>query len=96
LRTRLIVAIVIALGEMVPFTKGTQSMQREHLKDARRIKGLTAIALSGVTEIKEEKIYAVERGRYAPSREEAIAWAAALQLRPEVAFPEIFGTRGRK
>ena len=71
-------------------------MQREHLKEARLAAGLTAVALSAQTGIKEEKIYQVERGRYAPSREEAMTWAAALGLRPAVAFPEFFGKGGAR
>jgi ribosome-binding protein aMBF1 (putative translation factor) len=71
-------------------------MQREHLKEARRAAGLTAVALSEKTEIKEEKIYQVERGRYLPHREEAARWAAALGMRPAVAFPEFFSKGGAR
>jgi DNA-binding XRE family transcriptional regulator len=71
-------------------------MQREHLKEARKTKGLTAIALSAATGIKEEKIYQVERGRYRPKRGEALTWAAVLGLRPGVAFPELFTGRAHQ
>jgi transcriptional regulator with XRE-family HTH domain len=65
-------------------------MIREHLKDARRARHLTALALAEITGIKEEKVYQVERGRYAPSREDAIVWALTLGMTPAAAFPEIF------
>lgn len=72
-------------------------MTRQHLKDARRARGLTALALSAATGIKEEKIYQVERGRYAPNREEAARWAAALRMPPRIAFPEYFaGEKGAR
>jgi DNA-binding XRE family transcriptional regulator len=70
-------------------------MIREHLKEARKALGLTALSLSSSTGIKEEKIYQVERGRYAPSRKEAATWAAALGMRPAVAFPELFAKGAR-
>ena len=66
-------------------------MRRTRLKQARLAQGLTAIALSELTGIREEKVFAVERGRYMARREEAVTWAAALHMKPEEAFPELFG-----
>lgn len=69
-------------------------MSRDHLKNARRAAGLTALRLSELSGIAEQKIYAVERGRYRPRRDEALTWAAALAMPPETAFPELFDTEG--
>ena len=71
-------------------------MRREHLTRARRALGLTALDLGERSGIGEEKVYAVERGRYRPTREEAVRWAAALGVPVESAFPEIVNaTTGR-
>jgi len=70
-------------------------MRREHLKAARLALGLSALALGEKTGIKEERIFAVERGRYRPRLEEGLTWATALNMRPEVAFPELFDDGGR-
>ena len=66
-------------------------MRREHLKTARATLGLTALDLGERAAIKEEKIFAVERGRYMPTRFEASRWASVLGMPPAQAFPEIFG-----
>jgi hypothetical protein len=56
--------------------------------------GLTALALGERATIKEEKVFAVERGRYGCTRDEGCRWAAALGLEPAAAFPENFTTEG--
>jgi len=73
-------------------------MRRSHLKIARLSLGLTALALGERAAIHEEKVFQVERGRYLPTRDEAIRWAAALGMRPTKAFPEFFaaGAGGEK
>jgi len=70
-------------------------MKREHLKAARRLLGLTALELGDRAGVTEEKVFQVERGRYRPTREEAIRWADALSMPREVAFPEMFGAEQR-
>ena len=68
---------------------------REHLRNARRAAGLTALALGELCGVREQKVYMVERGRYSPTRAEAERWSAALGMTPREAFPEIFGdTKG--
>jgi len=73
------------------------TMRREHLKEARRALGLSALALGERAGIKEEKIFQVERGRYLPTQAEARSWADALDMPAVVAFPELFtpAERGR-
>lgn len=71
-------------------------MRRDYLKTARLALGLTALDLGEQTAIKEEKIFQVERGRYLPTRDEATRWAAALGMRPGVAFPELFAKGGAR
>lgn len=61
-------------------------MIRDALKLARKSKKLTAIELSKITGIKEEKIYAVERGRYNATDEEKTKWAEALGVKAEEVF----------
>jgi len=70
-------------------------MTRGQLKDARRTRGLTALAPSAQAAVKEEADQ-VEGGRYAPNREEAIRRAAARGMRPGVAFPELFAKGGTR
>lgn len=69
-------------------------MSRDHLRNARRAAGLTALRLSELSGVTEQKIYAVERGRYRPTRGEAITWAAVLGMPPEDCFPELFNQIG--
>ena len=70
-------------------------MKREHLKTARRQLGLTALELGDRAGVTEEKVFQVERGRYRPTREEAIRWADVLSIPRETAFPEMFGAEQR-
>ena len=65
-------------------------MKRDHLKTARRAMGLTALQLGEHAGIKEQKVFAVERGRYLPTRDEATRWAGVLGMAPAKAFPAIF------
>lgn len=67
-------------------------MRRHHLQDARRVLGLTALDVGEQIGTTEERIFAVERGRYRPRIDEAVLWAAALSMPPSVAFPELFTT----
>ena len=69
-------------------------MQRKALKDARETAGLTALALSEETGIRECRLYALERGRGRFHRNEALALANALHTRPEILAPELFGKEG--
>ena len=64
-------------------------MSRDILKTARLIKGLTALRLGELADVREEKVYQVERGRYLPTTDEAVRWAKVLDIEPEVAFPEM-------
>lgn len=65
-------------------------MTRQHLKDARKRKGWTALDLAERIGATEEHVYQVERGRYGTKPETAGRWAKALDMAPAVAFPEIF------
>ena len=65
-------------------------MRRDHVRKARRQLGLSALALSELTGIGEDKIFQVERGRYLPTRAEAEAWASVLRQDPEALFPELY------
>jgi transcriptional regulator with XRE-family HTH domain len=65
-------------------------MRRTELKEARLSLGLSALELGERAGIREERVFAVERGRYRPRKGEATAWANALNLKPECAFPELF------
>jgi len=67
-------------------------MKRQHLKAARMARGLTALALGELANVREEKIYAVERGRYLPTSAEATRWAESLGMPLNEAFPELFDT----
>ena len=64
--------------------------KRSMLTVARRASGLTALALADQIDVSEQKIYAVERGRYRPTIGEAERWAKALGLRPNVLWPDLF------
>ena len=65
-------------------------IERRHLKTARLQKGRTAFEQAKIIDTTENKVYGVERGRFAPDAELAIRWAASLNMNPEEAFPEIF------
>lgn len=65
-------------------------MTRQHLKEARKRKGWTALHLAEHIGATEEHVYQVERGRYGTKPETAERWADALDMTPAVAFPEIF------
>jgi len=67
------------------------SLRREHLRIARLRLGMTALDLAEAAgNLTEPKVYNVERGRCAPTRDEALSWAAALAMPPKTAFPEVF------
>ena len=51
---------------------------------------MTALDLAKIVHVKEQRVYAIERGRSTPSREEGLRLADALSLLPFEAFPEIF------
>jgi len=63
---------------------------RGYLKEARRALSMTALDLAKIVHVKEQRVYAIERGRSTPSREEGLRLADALSLLPFEAFPEIF------
>jgi transcriptional regulator with XRE-family HTH domain len=70
-------------------------MRRMELKEARLALGLSALAFGELAGIREERVFAVERGRYRPRKAEASAWAKALGLKVADAFPELFaGQKG--
>ena len=64
--------------------------RRKHLRLARRAKNWTALELAENIGATENVVYLGERGRTTPNRETALRWASALEMPPEVAFPEIF------
>lgn len=66
------------------------TLRRDHLRNVRRARGLTALAVAEAVGIREDAVYATERGRRRPTRDEAIAWALAIRMSPEACFPEVF------
>lgn len=60
------------------------------LRQARIEAGLTAFALAERAASKEGRIYAFERGRHRPKRDEAIRISAALGKRAKDLFPDVF------
>ena len=71
--------------------KTYRAIPRPHLRDARRRLGKSAYRFGIELNHNEQHVQSVERGRCSPDVAEAAAWAAALGMAPEVAFPEIFG-----
>lgn len=69
-------------------------MRRQHLSTARRAAGMAAVDLGERINMTEQRVFDIERGRYRPRRDEALTWSAALGMKPEVAFPEIFTGEG--
>lgn len=65
--------------------------RRNHLRLARRAKNWTALEEAEAVGISEDQVYFIERGRTKPAREVALRIASALEMPPEVAFPEVFG-----
>ena len=70
-------------------------MQRHILKDARKAAGMTALALGEITGIREDRLYALERGRGRLRRHEALKLATALDVRPAALAPEAFLHEGQ-
>lgn len=66
-------------------------MSRKHLVEARKTAGKTAIAVGDEIGWSEGMVYAWERGRSTPDPATAARHAAAINLPPAVAYPEIFG-----
>ncbi|MGD9780622.1 MAG: helix-turn-helix transcriptional regulator [Kiritimatiellia bacterium] len=64
--------------------------RRKHLRLRRREKFWTALDEAEAVGISEDQVYFIERGRTKPTREVALRIASALELPPEVAFPEVF------
>ncbi len=65
-------------------------MKRTALIEARKRSGLSAVALAESAGSNEVRIFAFERGRYQPHRDEAMRISAALNTAPEILFPEMF------
>ena len=65
-------------------------MQRHKMKAARQAAGLTALALSELTGIRECRLYALERGRGRLHADEAKSIASALQVPPWTIAPQWF------
>lgn len=65
------------------------------LRQARTKAGLTAFALAERTASKEGRIYAFERGRHRPRRDEALRISAVLGERAEDLFPDVFAEEKR-
>jgi len=55
----------------------------------RKSKGLSALALALAAGTSEMRIYAIERGRATPRREEAAALARALGAPVDTLFPDL-------
>jgi DNA-binding XRE family transcriptional regulator len=55
---------------------------------------MAAVDLGEKIGVSEQRVFDIERGRYRPRRDEAMTWAAALRMRPEAAFPEMFEPKG--
>jgi transcriptional regulator with XRE-family HTH domain len=62
---------------------------RTELKARRLAHGMTALKLALATGSTEGRLYALERGRGNPSRDEAEAIGRALGVKPETVFPEL-------
>ncbi len=65
-------------------------IKREHLRNARRARGWTALELAEQIGVSENQVYFTERGRTKPKQDAALRWSAALGMNPEQAFPELF------
>lgn len=65
------------------------TIRREKAIELRRMLGMTALDLAEKAGLSEEKVYAVERGRYNPTAEEAQRWAKALGVQVKDIFPEV-------
>ena len=72
-----------------------KQIPRIELKNRRRQRGFTALTLAMATGTNETRVYALERGRSAPSREEAESIGRALGVKPDTLFPELTGRAGR-
>lgn len=72
------------------------TVSRDELRDARKAAGLTALEVAESIGVREHAVYATERGRRTPSREEAIGWALALHTPAERLFPELFSEGGER
>ncbi len=70
------------------------TIRRDHLREARQARGLTALDVAEATGLREATVYATERGRRCPTRPEAEAWARAVKVQPETLFPEVYRAEG--
>ena len=68
---------------------------RTELKARRLAHGMTALKLALATGSTEGRLYALERGRGNPSRDEAEAIGRALGVRADSLFPELNVRAGR-
>jgi transcriptional regulator with XRE-family HTH domain len=62
---------------------------RVELKSRRMARGMTALQLALAAGSNETRVFALERGRCHPSRDEAEAIGRALGVKPETIFPEL-------
>jgi len=62
---------------------------RTELKSRRMARGMTALQLALAAGSNETRIFALERGRCNPSRDEAEAIGRALGVRADSLFPEL-------
>lgn len=62
---------------------------RTELKNRRKARGMTGLALALAAGSNETRVFALERGRASPSRDEAEAISRALGVKPETIFPEL-------
>ena len=60
------------------------------LTNARKTHGLSAAGLAELTGSKEMRIYAFERDRYPPRKDEALRIAAALGVEAFELWPDLF------
>ena len=68
---------------------------RTELTNRRKAKGLSALDLALDAGTSEMRIYAIERGRCTPGRDEAEALARALGMKSETLFPDVFKAADR-
>jgi transcriptional regulator with XRE-family HTH domain len=79
----------------LPATTTTGDTEMNALRQARMKARLTAFALAERAESKEGRIYAFERGRHRPKRDEALRISAVLGERADDLFPDVFQEGGR-
>ena len=64
-------------------------IKRDKAIELRRTLKLTALDLAEKADLREEKVYQVERGRVRPTADEARRWAKALGVRVKEIFPDL-------